>query len=418
MEYLILVLLVVMSAFFSASETAYSCCNRIRLKGYANDGDKRAIKALNIAEKFDKTLTTILIGNNSVNLASASLGTIVFTNLMNGSAWGAVVSTAVMTVIVLIFGELLPKTIAKRNSEKVAMAFCDILGFIIVILVPLSVIFMGINKLFEKIIPSKNDEPSVTEEELIAMIGEIEDEGVLEEAESELVRSALEFDEITVSNILIPRVDVIAVEINDSIEEIRDIFISEGYSRLPVYEKSIDNVVGVINEKDFFKLYVRGKNKTIKSIIRTTVYVHSMQKISEVFKVMQKSKSHLAIVTDEYGGTEGIITLEDILEELVGEIWDESDEVECPLVKVRENAYDVIGELSIHDMLEMLELPTDMIESTYSTVGGWVMELLDRIPKQGDKAEYGIFKIKVLKTFEQRIVKLNIEIENETEEEE
>ena len=416
MEYLILLLLVLMSAFFSASETAFSCCNRIRLKGYANDGNKRASKALNIAEKFDKTLATILIGNNIVNIAAASLGTIVFTKLLNDGALGAMISTIVMTIIVLIFGELFPKTLAKKNAEKTAMAFCGVLSFFIVILMPISFIFMGINKFFDKLIHSNSDEPSVTEEELIAMIEEIEDEGVLEEAESDLVRSALEFDEITVSNILIPRVDIVAVEIGDTIEQIRDVFISEGYSRLPVYDKSIDNIVGVINEKDFFKLYVKN-GKSIKNIIRKTVFVHSLQKISEVFTVMQKSKNHLAVVTDEYGGTEGIITLEDILEELVGEIWDESDEIQFPLVEVRKNVYDISGELSIHDMLEMLDLPTDMIESTYSTVGGWVLELLDRIPKQGDTAEYGNFKIKVLKIFEQRIIKIRLEILEEKVEE-
>lgn len=416
MDYLILLLLVIMSAFFSASETAFSCCNRIRLKGYANDGNKRAGKALTIAEKFDKTLATILIGNNIVNIAAASLGTIVFTRLLNDGALGAVVSTIVMTIIVLIFGELLPKTVAKKNAEKIAMAFSGALSVLIVILVPISAVFMGINKLFDKLLPSNSEEPSVTEEELMAMIDEIEDEGVLEEAESDLVKSALEFDEITVSDILIPRVDVVAVEIGDSIEQIRDLFISEGYSRLPVYDKSIDNIVGVINEKDFFKLYVKN-GKTIKSIIRQTVYVHSLQKISEAFTVMQKSKNHLAVVTDEYGGTEGIITLEDILEELVGEIWDESDEIQFPLIKVRDNVYDVSGELSTHDMLEMLELPTDMIESTYSTVGGWVMELLDRIPNQGDKVADGIFSVTVLKTFEQRIIKIRLEISNEENEE-
>lgn len=416
LEYFLLVFLIAMSAVFSASEMAFSCCSRIRLKGYANDGNKKAEKALKIADDFDRTLTAILVGNNVVNIGSATLGTLIFSDIL-GEALGGIVSTIVITIVVLIFGEVLPKAVAKENPEKFVMTLSGAMKCIIVVLTPFTVLLVAIKKLFSKVFISENDEPTITEEELIAMINEIEDEGVLEENESDLVKNALEFDEIRVSDILVPRVDVIAADLNDGIENIKDLFINEKYSRLPVYDKTIDNIVGVITDKDFFKLYIRGKNKSIKTIVNDTIFVHSLQKISEVFKLMQSQKQHLAIVTDQYGGTEGIVTLEDILEELVGEIYDESDDVEIPLLKVGENTYEVSAELSVHDMLEMLEMPVDLLESAYTSVGGWVMELIGRIPEEGDETEDKMFKIRVLKIFEQRIVKVRIRIKKDSEEE-
>lgn len=421
MEYLILALLILLSAFFSASETAFSCLSRIRIKSYEADGDKKAKKTLKIAENFEKALTAILIGNNIVNIASATIGTIIFTKLLGGKIGegaAAAVSTLVLTVTVLIFGELLPKTAAKRRPEKIALAFTGPLSVIIVFLTPMVWVFDGIKNIIIKLFHSDSEEPTITEQELLAMIDEIEDEGVLEETESDLVRSALEFDEITVNEIIVPRVDVVAVDIETSVEEIKEIFIKERYSRLPVYRDSIDNIVGVLNEKDFFKFYVQNKDRKLKSIIKDTVFVKSDQLISNVFRLMQARKQHMAVVSDEFGGTEGIVTLEDILEELVGEIWDESDDVETPLRKVADNIYIVLADLSVRDMLEMLDLPADLLESTYTTVGGWVMELLGRIPRQGDETEYGIFKIRVLKTFEHRVMKIKLElIEEKTEEE-
>lgn len=407
MQFVIIVLLIAMSAFFSATETAFSSVNKIRLKNYAANGNKKAAKALSIAENFDKALTAILIGNNIVNIASASLGTIVFTEMLGPSGVG--ISTAVMTVVVLIFGEILPKSVAKENPESLALAVAGILSFLMFILTPLIVFFSLIKKLAVRIIGAKNSQPTVTEDELKYIIEEIEDQGVLEEQESDLVRSALEFDEITVERILIPRVNLCAVEKDDSIEDVRDVFLREKFSRLPVYDKSIDNIIGIIHEKEFFSLLVNA-GKIIGDIISDVLYIPQTKRISEVLLEMQKAKLHMAIVMDEYGGTLGIVTMEDIIEELVGEIYDENDEVILPVITLDANSYRVSAELSINDMLEYMELPDGLIESDSTSVGGWVMELFERIPDAGDRITSGIFDITVDKVDEQRIESLTVAV--------
>ena len=302
MNYIIIIILIMMSACFSSMETAFSTVNKIRLKHKASNGDKRADKALKIADNFDKAITTILIGNNIVNICSASLATLVCTELFAetlGTGTATAISTAAMTVIVLIFGEILPKSVAKQNEEKFALFFAGLLTFLNWILTPVSAVFMFIQKAASKLFKSA-DAPSVTEDELKYIIEEIEDEGVLEEKESELVRSALEFDETSVEEILVPRVKIVAVEQDASIDEIMNIFINERYSRIPVYDKSIDNVVGIITEKDFFALYTQSETKpnSIIGIIQKALYISEMKPISEVLYEMQRSKIHMAIVKD------------------------------------------------------------------------------------------------------------------------
>jgi CBS domain containing-hemolysin-like protein len=398
-----------MSAFFSSMETAFSAVNRIRLKYDALNGNKRAQRALKISENYDKTLTAILIGNNIVNILSASLGTIIFTELFGASGVG--ISTAVMTVLVLVFGEILPKTIAKENSEKIALAFADLLSFIIMILSPLVWFFVILKKGFSKLYKSDNSSPSVTEDELKYIIEEIEDEGVLEEQESDLVRSALEFDEITVEQILVPRVKVVAVEKDEDINKIQEIFLHERYSRMPVFDKSIDNIIGIVHEKDFFRLIMGDKvPSSIENIIQKAIYISETKLISEALREMQKAKIHMAIVKDQYGGTSGIVTMEDIIEELVGEIYDENDEVESHVIKSGENEYIISADLSISDMIEYLELPEDVIDSESNTVGGWVMELFDRIPNENDVAENGLFEITVLSVKHQHIDRIKMKV--------
>jgi len=407
-NFLLIVVLLLLSGFFSASETAFASVNRIRLKNYAAKGDKRASKALEISENYDRTITAILVGNNIVNIASASLGTIVFTEIFGESGVG--IATAAMTVLVLVFGEILPKSIAKENAEGVALSFAGILNLVIMILTPLTWIFSKIKLLASKLMVSDDERPSVTEDELKYIIEEIEDEGVLEEQESDLVRNALEFDEILVGEVLVPRVNVVAVEKNQPVSEIEELFLNEMYSRMPVYEKSIDKIIGIINEKDFFKMRAGGGN-SIDGIISKTLYFSELRPISEVLREMQKKKIHLAVVLDQYGGTQGIVTMEDIIEELVGEIYDENDEITPMLKKVSDNVYEVSAELSIYDMLEELELPEDIIESSSTSMGGWAMELFGRIPEEGDVITDGIFKVTVLKTDEQRILLLRVEVE-------
>ncbi len=409
---IIIVVLLVFSAMFSSSETAFSSVNKIRLKNYAAQGNKRAEKALKIANAFDDALTAILVGNNIVNILSTSISTVLFTQLLGPGGVG--VATAVMTVLVLIFGEIMPKSYAKNNAEKCALFFAGFLSVIVKIMTPVTFIFKQLQKLF---ISKDVNQPSVTEDELKYIIDEIEEQGVLEEQESDLVRSALEFDEITVDEILIPRVNVTAIERGADIEEIKEKFITDMYSRLPVFEKTIDNIVGVITNKSFFKLINDG-GSDIDSIIQDVIHISDLKLISEALREMQKKKMHMAVVMDQYGGTKGIITMEDIIEELVGEIYDENDEIIPNFTKTDENTYEVSGELSIGDMLDNLDLPENTIESSSNSVGGWVMELLGHIASEGETAQSGAFKITVLKTCEQKIQTVRLEISTESTDEE
>lgn len=407
---IIIIALIAMSAVFSGAETAFSSVNKIRLKNYAAQGNKRAEKALKIANSFDNALTTILIGNNIVNILSTSISTVLFTSLLGPGGVG--VATAVMTVLVLIFGEITPKSYAKSHAESVSLVIAEPLWLLMKLLTPVVFLF----KILQNAMKPKKEQPTVTEDELKYMIEEIEEQGVLEEQESDLVRSALEFDEITVDEILIPRVNVVAVERNEDFSRIKEIFITEMYSRLPVYEKSVDNIIGIITNKNFFRLVNEGK-EDISEIIQDVIHLSDLKLISEALKEMQKNKMHMAVVLDQYGGTKGIITLEDIIEELVGEIYDENDEVIDTFVKTGENEYEVSGELSIGDLLENLGLPENEIESSGNTVGGWVMELLGHVAEEGETAESGAFRLTVISVEDKKIQKIRLVISTADEEE-
>ncbi|MBR6669662.1 MAG: HlyC/CorC family transporter [Ruminococcus sp.] len=399
----IIIITIIFSALFSSCETAFSSVNKIRLKNYAAQGNKRAAKALKIANAFEDALTTVLVGNNIVNITMASVATVLFTSLLGSKGVG--ISTVVITVLVLIFGEVLPKSYAKENAEKLSLLFAAPLSALIFIFKPIVLFF----NLLASVLKSDKTEPTVTEDELKYIIDEIEEQGVLEEQESDLVKSALEFDEITVNEILIPRIKVVGVEKNASIEEIKNLFIEEMYSRIPVYEKSLDNIIGMITNKRFFKMLSQGGND-ISEIIQDVAHFSDLKLISEALRDMQRLKTHLAVVLDQYGGTKGIITLEDIIEELVGEIYDENDEIVPHLIKISDNEFEVTGDLSISDMLEEIGLDENLIESTYTSVGGWVTELLEHIPENNETAQYGNFFITVLKVKEQSVEKLNIRI--------
>lgn len=410
----LILVMMILSALFSGTETAYSSVNKLRLKNYEAQGSKKAAKALKLANRFDEVLTAVLIGNNIVNIAASSVGTIVFIDLIGKN--GPAVSTVVITVLVLIFCEVLPKSYAKRNAEKLALALANPLSALIGLFKP--AVFL-LNKLSSAVSKGK-EAPSVTEDELKYMIDEIEEQGVIEEQESELVKSALEFDEISVSEILIPRVKVVGVELNSTIDEIKDTFSSEMYSRLPVYEKSLDEIVGIITNKAFFKMLVEG-GSDIKGIIQEVPHIADTKLISEAMRDMQRSKVHLAVVTDQYGGTKGIITLEDIIEELVGEIYDEDDEIVNSLLMIAPDKYEVAGDMSVSDMLEMLDLDEDTIDTEYNSVGGWVTDVMEHIPEAGETAETGIFRITAAEVNEQNVEKVIIEVlpsEDEDDEEE
>lgn len=394
--------LVLLSAFFSASETAFSSLNRIRIKNLAENGNKAAKRVLKLSEDYDKLLSTILVGNNVVNISLSSIGTILFVNILKISG-GAAISTAVITVAVLIFGEISPKSLAKEHAEGYALSTASILQLLVWIFTPINYVFGFWKKLLSKVFKTRQ-EKGVTGDELLTIVDEACEDGSLDEAESELIRSAIEFDQREVVAIFTPRVDIEGVEYNSSKEDIQKVFFDSEYSRLPIYKDSLDNIVGIINEKDFHKHVLFGK-KSVKNIIKPVIFIPESMKIDDLLRELQKSKIHMAVVLDEYGGTEGIVTLEDILEELVGEIWDEHDEVVEEIKVYKDGRYRVLCSMALEEMLEYFDI-TDPSDAT--TVSGWVMEHLDKIPEKGDKFEYEGLAITVSKVDQRRAEEITI----------
>ncbi len=412
---ILIFVMLLFSGIFSATETAFSSVNKIRLKNLAAQGDKRAEKALKLANSFDKVITAILIVNNVVNIASSSVGTVLFTQLFPKN--GVLISTVIMTLLVLTFGEIVPKSLAKQHADGFCLILAAPLQMVVVMLTPVVFLFTKLSTFVNKLFSNGKNKPSVTEDELKHIIEEIEEEGVLEEQESNLVRSALEFDEIKLDRILIPRVHVTAVDVNTPTDEIRELFLSEMYSRMPVYDKTIDNIIGIITEKDFFRMLIEKKDN-ISEIVQEVIYFSEFKPINEAMREMQRAKTHLAVVVDQHGGTKGIVTLEDIIEELVGDIYDESDEVEEPMKRVADNIYEIDAEISIDDMLERLGMPEDSVECSSTSVGGWVTDLFGYIPKSNEEIESGAFFFTVLDSSEHKINKIRMKFELDTTEDE
>ena len=399
-----LVILAGFSAFFSASETAFSSLNQIRLKSRAEDGDSSAARVLAMAEQYDKLLSTILIGNNIVNIAAASIGTILFTQML-GAERGATMSTIVLTIIVLIFGEVTPKSLAKEMPEKVATAVSPFLVLLMALMTPLTWLFTQWKKLLGHFVHS-GEADTITEGELMTMVSEAENDGELTDRESELIRSAIEFDDVEVEEILTPRVDVVAVEDDIPLEELAQTFAESGYSRLPVYHGTIDNIIGVVHEKDFYIARLKKATK-IDDLVVPTLYTTGSTQISQLLRTLREQHHHLAVVVDEYGGTEGIITLEDILEELVGEIWDEHDEVTEDFRKQSDGSWLVSGSASVDDLYEELDLPEEEdIDS--NTVNGLVQEKTCHLPKVGDRFTLGEYDGVVTRTAKRRVTEVRL----------
>lgn len=401
----IIALLIMMSAFFSATEIAFSSLNQIKLKNMIQNGNKRAEHTLRLAEDFDRILTTILVGNNIVNILSASLATVIFV-----SYWGdlgVTLSTAVMTILVLIFGEIAPKSIAKKIPEKFAMTMTPMLQFFIWILYPLAIIFSGIQKLINKSF-KEEDGPSITEDELLTYVSEVHQEGGINENEEELIRNVIDFDDLKIEEIFTPRVNVIAIEKDEDEKEIIKKFRHSGYSRLPVYEESIDNVIGIINHKDFYNKVVLEK-KPMDNIIKPPVFVTEYMKVSNLLELLQEHKAHMAIVKDEFGGTLGIVTMEDILEEIVGEIWDEHDEIIEQMTQIDEYTYKVKGTADLDELFELLNIDDEM---DFSTVNGWVLDALGKIPMIGESFIFKNLKVVVTSADTKRVLEVNIHIVN------
>lgn len=413
LKLLLLIVLIVLSGFFSAAETAYTSLNKIRLKMMADEGNRRAARAYSLTENYDKLLSTVLIGNNIVNIASTSIATVLFIDLLRDESLGTTLSTVVMTVTVLIFGEISPKSVAKEKPESFAMFASGFLKFLMLLFTPLVAFFVLWKKMLKKIFRLDNKD-TITGDELINIVDEAEEGGGLDEEESDLIRSAISFSECPVGDILTPRVDMIAVDKSDSLEEIGKAFDESGFSRLPVFDGTVDSIVGVIHIRDFNKLLQTNK-KTIRSIIKPTVFVAKQMSISELLKLMQAKKTHMAVISDEYGGTTGIATMEDILEELVGEIWDEYDEVVEEFVPNPDGSVTVLCSTLLDKMLEYFEVEDDD-ESESVSVGGWVLEKLGKIAEEGDEFTYDKLLVKVTKVAERRILEITVTVLPDKEE--
>lgn len=409
---LIILACVVLSAYFSATETAFSSINRIRIKNMAEKGDKRARLVLHMSENYDSLLSTILIGNNIVNIACASLATLLFVDWL-GNDVGPSVSTAVTTIVVLIFGEVSPKSIAKESPEAFAKFSAPFLNVLMFVLTPFNFLFRLWKKLLSLIFHSSSSQ-TVTEEELLTIVDEAEQEGGIDTQEGSLIRNAIEFTETEAIDVLTPRIDLTAVSVDDSKEDIAAVFAETGYSRIPVYRDSIDHIIGILYQKDFHN-YVYRTDRDIASIIRPAIYVTGNKLIGELLQDLQKNKSHLAVVMDEFGGTVGIVTMEDILEELVGEIWDEHDEVVEEIKQTGENEYEVLGNTNVQKLFERLDIDKEL---DVVTVSGWVMAELARIPEVGDTFQYENVSVRVLAMDGKRVEKIKVTVTPVPEEEE
>ena len=412
-----IVVLVLLSGFFSGTETAFSCANKIKLKSLVNSGKKNAASVLKYADThYDKLVTAILVGNNIVNLTASTLGVTLFAMFIKEKAYADLVSTAVLTVSVLICGEITPKYIASVYPEKMCFFVHPLMQVFFYLLWPVCKIFDGYKFVLTKIFKMQKDE-TVTDEELMTLVDEAEESGTLKEDESELLRSALEFDDLKVEDILVPRVDVFAVAEDSTMDEIRAVFESCGYSRLPVYKETIDNVIGLVHERDFFLAYLRGETN-IAHVVQDVVFTSEYTRISTLLKQLQKQKIHMAAVSDEYGGLLGIVTLEDILEELVGEIWDEHDHEEVLFGKVGKDEYWVDGKCELESFFELYEKEVDYEQFESNTVAGWVTEVFGIIPSIGETFCFEDVEIRIVKATKQKVLKIRARKIAEDEEKE
>ena len=406
----IIAILLLLSAYFSATETAFLAASKTRLK-LLSEKSKKARLALRLSEDYDRLISTILIGNNLVNIAIASLGTVLFVGLIGDI--GATVSTAVITILVLIFGEVCPKSIAKDSPEAFALFSAPLINALIYIFMPISYVLSLIKKLISKLFKTKEDDTAMSQEELLMIVDEVEQEGVIDEDESELLHNAIEFSELSAEDILTHRVDLEAVSIDSDKKEIAHVFSSSKFSRLLVYEDTIDKIIGVIHLKDFYSETAITR-KSIKEIMTPPIFILKNEKIDDLLKKLQKAKSHVAIVLDEYGGTYGMVTMEDILEELVGDIWDEHDEVVEELKEIDENTFHVDGMMNFEDFCEEFDIEA---ESQAISVGGWASEQLEKIPDIGDSFEFENLNITVSDMDVNRVSLLEIKKKPEETEE-
>jgi len=405
-----LFVLLCFSAFFSACEMAFSSLNRIKLKTLA-EKSKRARLALKMLEVFDKILSTVLIGNNLVNISASALATALFIGLFGAKGVG--IATLVMTILLLVFGDISPKTLAKETPELTALRNAPLLRFFVFVLTPINVLMSVWKKFLMKIFPVRNDR-STTEDELLTFVEEVRQEGAINIEEEHMIRQVIGFDDLKVSGIFTPRIDVAAVSITAAVEEIDKKFIETGFSRLPVFQDTIDNITGIILLKDFYLEVMKGL-KTPAQIIKPVVFVTKTIKAAKLLRTLQEKQAHLAVIVDEHGGTLGIVTIEDIVEELVGEIWDEHDEVVEPVKKNSDGSFTVFGSVNFGDIVKAVMGENahshDMEEAPDTTIANWIMESLGRLPRTGESLTWHYLTIKVIKVIKQRVMEVKVTAE-------
>ena len=406
------------SNFFSSSEMAYSACNRVRLENASDDGSKRAAAAVKIVERFDDTLSTILIGNNLVNIAASSLGSLAVMELLgDGYAW---VSTVVITTLVIIFGETMPKIVAKNSANRIALRHAYFIRILSVLFKPLIMLVVGLIRLI--CLPLKGERTDASDddavEELSSIIETAEDESVLDEDRSELVQAAIDFSDVMASEVMTARVDMLALDIEDDWDELLKTIDESPYSRLPVYEDGVDNIIGVLYLNHFLKALAGDEKPDIRSLLMPVCYVYKTMKLPAVLSELRHAKQHLAVVVDEYGGTLGVLSMEDVLEQLVGEIWDETDEVEEEIVERPDGRFELDGDMVISDFIELMELNEEDFDFESDTVGGWTIEMFGSFPKVGDSFEYENFTVTVLQMDGLRVEKILVQVHPKPEAEE
>ena len=412
-----IVIMVILSAYFSATETAFTSFNRIRMKNMASDGNAKAKLVVRLSERYDKLLSTILVGNNIVNTAMTAVATVLFTKWY-GAEIGATVATIVITGVVLIFGEITPKNVAKETADGFSMFAAPLIRVCMVILTPVNAFFSAWKNLISRIFKISEDS-AITEDELITIVEEAETEGGIDEEQSELIQNAIEFNDLDAWDVLTPRVDLAAIEVDTPKEEVAELFRKTGFSRLPVYEDEIDNILGVLNQKDFHN-ELAGTNRRIREYVKPVVFVAGSIKAAVLLKKMQQEKTHIAIVVDEYGGTEGIVTMEDIIEELVGEIYDEHDMTASQdILPLRDGSYRVLCSANVEKVFDYFGEEEDL---DVTTVNGWVVTVLDNLPKVGDTFTYEagnkIFHVRVTKADLKKAKEINLTVEQKKPEEE
>ncbi len=396
-----IVICVFLSAIFSSIETAVSFTNTIRMKNYADNGNKKAKNALYILDHFDKALTAILICNNIVNLGCSSIATVLCLNLFGDA--GAAISTGIVTLLILTFGEIIPKCLAKEYNEAFVFKLGGLLKTLMIILTPVIFIFVKIKELALKLTGETKEQPDVTEDELKSLVETIEEQGVLEETEREMVQSVLDFDEKTAIEILTPRVDVSAIDIEDDFNTIKDLILENRYSRIPVYEDTIDNIIGILHTRDFLEELAKNETPDVRKLIQPAYFIFNTQKLSKILSDFKRKKLHIAIVTDEYGGTLGIVTMEDLIEEIVGEIWDEDEEIERMFTKIGDDEFLVSGDMELEDMLDLFKIDSKNLDNENQTVGGLILDQFGTIPQKGDNFIFMGLKISVREVNSQRI---------------